>query len=217
MNIKKTLMILSVGLSLAATAGAADFSFSLLTGYQGGLSFRGGAGVSDFAKGFPLGLDFGLTYSVVDPGDPLAARRVFINNNTNGTPEESGSTVDFRLDFSYPFKVLGPHISIVAGPRFALFNGHFRYVGANEAFTVTSNQWGLGLGLKGGFPINKSLSLVIMAGLDYYLPGSLHGHDTTYAPDNVNVNPRQNYQYNDAAAAINAPALQPAIMIGLGF
>jgi len=106
---------------------------------------------------------------------------------------------------------------ILAGPRFALFNAHFHYVGANEAFDITGKQWGLGLGLKGDFPINRRLSLLFLAGVDYYVPGALVGHDTIYYPDNQNVNPRLDYTYSDAAAAVNAPSLSPNIMIGVSF
>jgi hypothetical protein len=59
-------------------------------------------------------------------------------------------------------------------------------------------------------------------GLDYYIPSTLHGHDTAYSPDNDNVNPRNDnenddepFTYKDANEAINQPGLMPYAMIGL--
>ncbi len=202
---------------LAAPALAVDWSADVLAGYQGGLSFKTSGGVSSFARGFPLGLELGLAYAIVDPGDPFPARRVFIQNATNGTPEKHGSIWDFRLDFLYPLQIPAVNLSVLAGPRFSLFDAHFHYVGANEEFDVTSNQWGLGLGVKGSFAISQGLRLVVQAGLDYFFPGPLEGHDTVYTPDNQNVNPIANYTYRDAAATVNAPEFVPALMLGLGF
>lgn len=216
MKIKALILLTSLFL-LFQSSWASTFRTNVLAGYQGGFSVRTGFGFENFAEGFPLGFDAGLSFSTVAPGDPYAARQIFINDATNGTPEKSGTIWDFRLDFLYPIKIGKTKLKIVAGPRYSLFEAYFRYIGANEAFSITSQQWGMGLGLKGDFPINRRLSLLVLAGVDYYLPGALHGHDTVYYPDNQNVNPRLDFDYNDAAAAIYAPSVQPNIMIGVSF
>ena len=211
----------NVFLALILFAGAAhgaDFFTGLSAGYKGGISVCGSAGMSSFAQGFPLGLEFGLTYSRIDPGDPFPARRIFIADATNGTPEKSGLTWDFRMDFLYNLRVSGPKgVFLFAGPRLSLFTGSFHYVGANEEFDVTSTQWGLGFGGKGLFAISYRVDLMLSAGFDYYFKGPLHGHDTTYSPDDQNGNPKENFIYTDAAAVINTPKLQPTMMIGLAY
>ncbi len=88
------------------------------------------AKVTDFAQGFPLTVEAALGYTSREPGDPLAARRIFINDNTNGTPESSGSAWNACLDFMYKVHALGlQDVSLFAGPRYSLFRGDFVYVG----------------------------------------------------------------------------------------
>ena len=66
--------------------------------------------------------------------------------------------------------------------------------------------------------------LVIALGLDFYLPSTLKGHDTSYSPDNDNVNGRNDnenndtpFTYKDADKAIYQPRIMPYTMIGLSF
>ncbi len=63
---------------------------------------------------------------------------------------------------------------------------------------------------------------MISAGVDYYIPSTLHGHDTSYSPDNDNVNARNDnenddvpFTYKDANEAIDQPGLMPYAMIGV--
>lgn len=206
-------LLCSVGVSEAM-----DLFSSLSVGYKSGLSFRGTTGLANFAQGFPLSVEFGITYSSVDAGDPFPARRVFIADAANGTPEKNGTTWDFRLDFLYNLNIRGPKaIYIFAGPRFSMFDAHFHYVGANEEFDVTSNPWGLGLGLKGLFAISSRVDLTLSGGFDNYFDTSIHGHDTTYNPDNQNVNPKENFTYKDAKAVVNTPRFQGLLMVGLTY
>ena len=111
---------------------------------------------------------------------------------------------------------------IVLGPRGSAFKGNFKYIGGNEEFNVTSQQWGLGGGLESHFNMVRNLNFIVAVGLDYYLPSTLHGHDTSYSPDNDNVNPRNDNQnddtpftYKDADKAISQPRFMPFAMIGL--
>ena len=68
----------------------------------------------------------------------------------------------------------------------------------------------------------RNLAFVISVGLDYYLPSTLHGHDTSYSPDGDHVNPRNDnenndtpFTYKDANEAIYQPAFMPYAMIGV--
>lgn len=211
------LTILGVCFAFQGAVAGEMFS-SVMVGSKGGLSFRTSAGVSNFAAGFPLGIQVGLTYSSINPGDPFPARRVFIADADNGTPESAGHTWDLRMDFLYDLKVHGPKaIYIYAGPRLSFFDGTFHYVGANEEFDVTSTQWGLGLGLQGLFALSQRVDLTLSGGFDGYFDGPLHGHDTTYNPDDINVNPKENFTYKDAKNVIYTPRFQPTVMMGLSY
>ncbi len=216
---QKSRILAAVGLLCAVLIGrapATELSASLLGGYYGGPSFRAGGMVSDFAKGFPLSIELGIGYTRMDPGDPLKARRIFINNNTNGTPEESGLAWDVRMDFLYRTPVQAiPNLYLLAGVRRSMFIGDFKYVGGNEDFEVTANQWGLGVGARTLFPISRAVGLVLTVGADYYFKGTLSGHDTEYTPENENVNAKEDYTYSDADAAIHQPGFTPAGMIGI--
>jgi hypothetical protein len=205
-------------LSMSGLAYSADFSVGMHMGYKGGASFGASGMVSEFAQGFPLALEFGLTYSSLDPGDPLRARRVFIANATNGTPEKSGRTWDLKMEFLYNLHLSGLRaMYLYAGGRYSSFDGHFHYVGANEEFDVTGAQWGVSLGSRVLFAMSSRVSMMLSGGVVAYFKGSLHGHDTTYSPDNQNVNPKENFQYSDAASAVSTPRFQPEVLIGVAY
>jgi len=193
----------------------------ILSGYNRGFSLQANLGYRN--NQLPFELRGGIGYTLLNPGNALDARRVFINNNTNGTPEKSGRSIDYRFDILIPKSIFGLRNSyIVVGPRGSSFKGNFAYIGGNEEFDVISHQWGLGGGLETRFPMSPKLNLVIAAGLDYYFPGTLHGHDTAYSPDNDNVNPRNDNQnddepftYKDADEAIYQPRWMPFALIGV--
>jgi hypothetical protein len=123
----------------------------------------------------------------------------------------------------FPKTIFGDsHSYLVLGPRFSTFRGHFDYVDGNEVFDVTSTQWGAGVALENHFKMTDKLTLLLSYGLDYYLPSTLTGHDTSYSPDNDNINPEENdrndnnpFVYKDANKAIAQPAFMPRFMIGM--
>ncbi len=63
------------------------FSGGILTGYNSGFGVQLNGTVSNFSTGFPLAFRFGIGYTTIDPGNPLTARKIFINNSENGIPE----------------------------------------------------------------------------------------------------------------------------------
>ena len=84
----------------------ADFSGEALIGYNGGFSLQANLVTANFAQGFPMNLQIGLAYASMDPGNALDARRIFINDATNGDPEKSGSMWNFRFDLQYQVRWL---------------------------------------------------------------------------------------------------------------
>jgi len=205
--------------------GGSIFSAGIRTGYNRGFGVQADFTVHKLAEEIPFKLRFGIGYNKLDPGNSFEARRIFINNATNGVPEKKGRSFDYRVDFMFVhtlFKVKQSYL--VFGPRYSSFTGNFKFIGGNEDFDVTSRQWGIGVGEEFNFRMSGKLDLVISAGLDYYFPGTLTGHDTSYSPDNENVNPRDDiengdipFTYKDADKAINQPKFMPRVMIGLNY
>jgi len=187
-------------------------------GYSAGLGIQAHVSAARFAQGFPLQARLGLSYAATEPGHALDARRIFINNATNGTPEQSGRTLGIRLDMLYPVHVLSlPRAYAFGGMRHSSFRANFKFIGGNEDFDVTSSQWGLGAGLDNYFAVSSRVDMLISAGLDYYFSSRLTGHDTSYSPDGDNVNPREDFTYSDADAAIAQPKLGPLLLMGFTY
>lgn len=202
----------------APEPAGAVFGGSFLLGYGGGPGGQVGLTASEFARGLPFAVRLGVGYRGTDPGNALAARANFINDNTNGTPEESGRVWDFRFDFLVPVNWFDFGRSyLVFGPRHARFKGTFDFIGGNEKFEVTSNSWALGAGMESHFAMSARTDFVLAAGLDYYFDATLTGHDTSYAPDGEEVNGRQDYDYSTADEAINEPELEVNVMLGVGY
>jgi hypothetical protein len=199
-------------------ADASDFRGGINWGHYGGMGWDFYGSTYNFAQGLPLVAKLTLGYVSLDPGNATEARRIFINNNQGGTVQKKGSIFRFSLDFMYPFRFINvPESYIYFGPRYALFKGNFKFIGNNEDFNVTSNHWGAGLGLEMGFPLSKKFMLSFLTGADYYLSSVLSGHDTSYAPNGEKVNPREDYEYQDADEAINQPKLELRLMLGFSY
>jgi hypothetical protein len=214
------LLSLTALLSLATLAGtaAADtlLAGGLLLGYSGGPGIQLNGRVAHFAEALPLGARFGIGYTSVDPGTPLDARRIFINDATNGTPEEKGWFWDFRFDMIYTLSSsFAREITVYGGPRYALFTGNFNFIGGNEDFDITSRQWGFGLGMQGDFAMNSRTDFVISGGFDWFASSKLEGHDTVYAPDGETVNGRNDYTFDDADEAVNQPKIELQLLLGI--
>lgn len=193
-------------------------SAGFLLGYTDNIGGNVYGTISNFSYDVPLSIRFSLGYIVTDAGKPLDARRIFINDATNGTPEESGHIWELRLDFTYPIKLFSLNkTNILVGPRYSMFTGNFKFIGGNEFFDVTADQWGIGTGLETHLGISPSMSFVVAAGFDYYFQSKLVGHDTAYSPDGQNVNPRRDYSFKDADDAVNQPKYEFRIMGGLNF
>jgi hypothetical protein len=195
---------------------AGDFVGGVAVGTTGGLGVQTSATLANFTRDLPLSARFTVGYHTGNAGDPYAARRVFINDNTNGTPEDSAHQWQFRFDLLFPIFHLGPQeIFLFGGPRHARYTANFNYVGGNENFDVTASPWGAGLGLETRFVISDQTSFQVQLGVDYYQDVELAGHDTIYTPDGDHVNPRDGYDYSDADDAVDQPSVEILAMMGL--
>lgn len=195
-------------------ASYSRFSVGGFIGYQDGLSFQAFGLAQDFAQGFPLQARLRIARTAVEPGSAPDARRIFINDATNGTPKEAGRTLDLGLDGLYP---MGPRTHFFGGVRYTRFTANFKYIGGNEDFDVTSSHWGLGAGVEATFPMGPRMSLLLSAGGEYFLSSRLTGHDTSYSPDGDNVNPRKDYTYADADGAVDQPVFRPVALVGFSY
>ena len=187
-------------------------------GYTGGFGLQGNVMISNFAMDFPLSVRFGIGYSTLNPGNPADARRIFINDATNGVPEKSGTDWNFRMDFLYRFPFMSfRRFYLFAGARYSAFSAEFNFVDGNEFFNINSNQWGLGFGAESYFTVVPSFDLVFSAGADYYFNSAIYGHDTTYSPDGQNINTRRGYTFYDADQAINQPKVVVRALLGFNY
>lgn len=194
------------------------FSGGFMTGYYGGAGLQANIRAANFAQNLGFDVRFGIGYAKVEPGRPDEARRVFINDATNGTPEESGHLWDFRLDFMKQVHWFDlKRAYLYAGPRHSRFTAHFAYVGGNEVFDITSHQWGIGTGIDNYFALSPRVDLLLTTGFDYFFNSKLSGHDATYSPSNDNVNPRDDYAWADADKAVNQPKLELRLMFGFSY
>jgi len=210
--------VLVLATAIAGSTRAADLRSELLAGYAGGPGGQINLTAYHFVENSQLGIRFGMGYAILSPGDAIMARRIFINNADNGTPEKAGHAFTWRMDFLGPTASHnGVGWSLYGGPRYSRFTANFAYVGGNEDFDVRAHQWGLGGGADYCAPINDEVSLRLSGGADYYFRSTLEGHTTSYSPDNDNVNPHEDYKYADAAAAINQPGLQLRCLAGVQF
>ncbi len=208
----RVLVVVSLLICAPLAAQQPDFAIGGLLGYQSGFGVQVFATASNFAQGLPVSVRLRVGRTSTDPGDPVAARKIFINDATNGTPMESGRTWDGALDVLVP---RGPHSRVWLGLRYAHFLGNFRFIGGNEDFDIRSASWGLAAGADLTFPMSSRVDLVISGGAEAYFSSRIQGHDTSYSPNGQNVNPRENFTYRDADRAIHQPKLRPTLMVGV--
>ena len=219
MKMFRLVLVIALLLSSSATYPQSSFSKSnfaigLTTGYNNGMGFQGNLLLKNFAEEFPFNIKLSFGVSFMDPGKSAEARKIFINDATNGTPEKRGKLLDLRADFLYNFT---GRTYFYAGPRYAMSTGNFNYIGGNEDFDVTSNQWGAGVGVDNYFRISQALDLIFSFGYDYFFISTLYGHDTSYSPDGEDVNGREDFTFQDADDAINQPKHNVKAMIGLSY
>jgi len=198
-------------------------SVTIQTGYNRGYGVMGSFAIHNIAQGLPGNFRFGIGMNWLSPGNGADARRIFINNATNGVLEKKGKSFDFRVDYMMSSKLFNLKNSyIVFGPRYSSFNANFNFIGGNENFDIKSKQWGIGLGFESFFKMTDQLDLSFATGLDYFFNSTLSGHDTSYDPSDENINVRNDnennnvpFTYKSANDAIKQPRLMPRLMVGV--
>lgn len=194
------------------------FSLGVLFGYTGNFGMNISGTISEFSYDIPLSIKFSGGYNVREAGNPVDARKIFINDNTNGDPDKSGHSIDLRLDFAYPINLFSIRKSLFyVGPRYSMHTSTFDFVGGNEFFDISTSQFGLGAGLETYFGISPNLSFVFSGGFDYYFDSQIGGHDSFYNPDGTDISGREGFTYQDAAKSINQPKYEFRFMAGLSF
>ncbi len=225
----KSYLILLVLLTCSQVLNAQEQSkFKQKTDFQFNAGINRGFGLGanlilhELSIEFPFDICLGVGYTWLQPGNSAKARKIFINNATSGFPEDKGHNMDVRIDFMKVMTLMGNSNSYwFLGPRYSKFKGNFKYVGGNEDFDITSSQYGVGGGFESHYKISNGLQLILTGGLDYFFAAKLQGHDTSYYPDNDNVNARTNnendtdFRYKDADKAIDQPKFMPRIMVGI--
>jgi hypothetical protein len=207
-----------VGILLALPAAGAEWIGSAVAGYNSGPGGTASLTASNLVEALPITVRLGVGYTAVEPGSPADARRIFINDATNGTPEERGWRWDYRFDVSYPVSIGAlQDFAVHVGVRYCRHTSNFNFIGGNEDFDVTSNQWGWGVGLDKLLRMSSKTDFVLTTGVDYYLSGKLQGHDTSYQNGGEDVNPRLDFTYADADAAINQPSFEFRFMLGINY
>ncbi len=209
---------LALALALAAPATASALDGGVTGGWNTGLGVDASATFEHFTRDLPLSARFTLGWHASDAGDPYAARRIFINDNTNGDPTKSADSWLLRFDLMFPaFHLGGQQVDVFAGPRHAIYNAHYDFVGGNEVFDIGSDPWGLGVGAESRFAMGPTTTFLMQAGFDWYGKTTIEGHDTAYLPSGDNVNPRNDYTWSDADRAIGQPRWEVVAMMGIRF
>jgi hypothetical protein len=199
-----------------STQTRSHFAGAFTAGYRSGRGFEAMVVAHDFLGRSPLRVRLGLRYADVNAGHAMDARHVFINDNTNGTPDQHANTTGLKLDLLYPVRLLGQsRLYAFGGPRRAWYKADYRFVGGNEDFEVTSDHWGIGAGLEKRYLMSTRLALTLAGGFDYYFPSTIYGHDTSYSPDGTSVNGRAGYTYASADHAVAQPKLDPLLVLGV--
>lgn len=208
----------SIGQQAPSFSSAPKYFLDIQTGYTNYFAVSVSGTIADFTYDVPLAIKFGISYNLRDAGDPWAARKIFINDNTDGDPQKSGHSFDFRMDFAYPINIFPVRRTyLYAGPRLSFYTATFEFIGGNEFFDIESTQFGLGTGLETHLGISQNLSFVISGAFDYFFDSEIGGHDTFYNPDGTDISGRLDYTYEDADEAIDQPNYVIRLMVGLSF
>ena len=97
----------------------------MLFGYTDNFGINISGTISEFSYDIPLSIKFSGGYNVRDAGNPVDARKIFINDNTNVDPDKSGHSIDFRLDFAHPVRFFFIRKSyLYVGPRYSMHTSH---------------------------------------------------------------------------------------------
>ena len=175
---KRTLVAL---LALLGALGMAQrFSVEASAGYiYSGLGGQLAVVAEDLAPGLPLAVRLGLGFATSD-GLNDSFDLGGGGGPTWGSIKESeyGQNITIALDalFNIPTQGLlpgqGSSVAAYLGLRYNLFEGGGTDSGG-DTYKATANAFGVGGGLRLAFPLDRTLTLVADAGLDYFFQGCI--------------------------------------------
>jgi hypothetical protein len=201
--------------SLPASAPARELSADVLLGFNGGTGGQVGFKLADPYPQTPWGVRLSVAYIRSDVGDATQALLIFRDYVPATNPNETGVTWNARLDASYRFDSRTfSELSVFGGVRYASFTGTIEPVSGEEKLEVTSDPWGLGIGVEMNFEFGEKSDFVVVGGLDYYFRTDISDGRTTYSPGGEPIN---GYTYDEVDKAINQPRWEPLIMAGISF
>ncbi|MBB6481209.1 hypothetical protein [Spirochaeta isovalerica] len=198
-----------------------QLSEELAVGYYNDLGVTLGLRLDDSESDFPLFIQVrsGASYQF-EPGNAEEARKIFINDNQGGNIQEYGLSLMVALDAGWKIPVKDNLTAeLTVSGLINHYQAHFAFIGNNEAFSVKSTGWGVGLGggLRMGFSRSRT-SISVKAGLEFFPKTRIDAHGTFYYnPDGLDDSPRQDYTYDDADSAINQPFFRPYVQVGFLF
>ncbi|HKJ85786.1 MAG TPA: hypothetical protein VKA06_06905 [Spirochaetia bacterium] len=214
-----SLCALLTGFLLPFQAAALDVHETIHVGYRNDLAFELGFRLSEFSPELPVTATASGGYvRQVAAGNADDARSIFINDGTAGSPSEYGESWFYGISLGYELLASETfRLEAFGTGRQNIYNAYFIFTGGNEAFRVTTTQFGVGGGaslILGAGPDEVGFSL--NSGVDYYFPSRIDSHGTFfYTPDGTDERPRNDYTYEDADASINQPVLRPYVSLGI--
>lgn len=215
---KTRITSLALLLILAGLLEAQELRQGIALGYQDDISALMTLDVERVNPEIPIsfGIMAGYGYQF-DSGNAEAARQIFINDNTGGTISKYGSSVFLGADFRYALSAdKNARFRLFAGPRGVFYQAHYTFIGGNESFAISSNQAGGAGGVQVIIAVTQTVDISLSAGISYFLPATLQGHGTyLYSPDGVDDNPRNDYTWDDADAAVNQPGFSVPLLFGV--
>lgn len=215
--------VLPLVVALCAVAGlpALEIHETVRVGYANDVAAGVDLRLSDISPTLGLFATVNLEYVYqFEAGEAADARQIFINDNQGDIVEENGNQWLFGV-------TLGSRIRRwnevtwegFVGFKRSRYHAYFEFVGDNEAFTVSTHQFGFGAGSNLLVDLGcGGTHFVATAGLDWFLRSRIDAHGTYYyTPDDSDSNPRNTFDYADAADSINEPRLRPYASIGFMF
>lgn len=212
---RRGLVIVLVAAALPVLAHSVNVYEEFRVGYANDLALEVGFLATGLSPELPIGIKASLGYiRQVEAGNADDARRIFINDGTAGSPSEYGESWFYGVAVGYRIVASGSfQQNLMALGRRNHYNAHFTFTGGNEAFRVTTAQFGLGGGAELVLRSDpRKTGFALSGGVEYYFPSRIDSHGTYfYTPDGTDERPRNDYTYADADASINQPVLRPFV------
>ena len=214
-SMRRGLIIIIVAAALPVLANSANVYEEFRVGYANDFAVEVGFQVTDLSSELPIGIKGSLGYiRQVQAGNADDARSIFINDGTAGSPSEYGESWFYGFTVGYQiFAKDSFQLNLMALGRQNRYSAYFIFTGGNEAFRVTTTQFGLGGGAELVLRSDpRRTGFALSGGVEYYFPSRIDSHGTFfYTPDGTDERPRNDYTYADADASINQPVLRPFV------